>query len=136
MRSRVARSLAVGCALAAAYAGCSSADVAGGPGGAEDAGDAARWWVMGRYGAILSFDANDDAASATTQVIDLATAIPGGIQANGEGGLLGFAFHPRFATNHQVYLSYTAHSATSPVDMRTVIARYTSNDGGVTLDPA
>jgi glucose/arabinose dehydrogenase len=43
--------------------------------------------------------------------------------ANGERGLLGVAFHPQFATNHWVYLYYTA-SSPNPHNR---IVRYTAN---------
>jgi len=48
-----------------------------------------------------------------------------------EAGLLGMAFHPDFAKNGQVFLSYTrANPLTS------VLSRFVSRDGGMTLDPA
>ena len=51
-----------------------------------------------------------------------------------EAGLLGVALHPSFATNGLVFLSYTKPSSTSPANLRSVIARAKSNDGGLTLD--
>ncbi len=53
-----------------------------------------------------------------------------------EAGLLGLAFHPRWAQNRQVFVNYTAPSAASPANLRTTISRFTSADGGATLDPA
>ncbi len=53
------------------------------------------------------------------------------VNASSEGGLLGMAFHPQWATNRQVFVSYT--QGTTP--MVSYVARYTSNDGGLTLDP-
>jgi uncharacterized repeat protein (TIGR03806 family) len=53
-----------------------------------------------------------------------------------EAGLLGMAFHPNWQTNHQAFLSYTAFSAASPANLRSTISRFTSRDGGATLDPA
>lgn len=48
-----------------------------------------------------------------------------------EAGLLGMAFHPDFAKNGQVFLSYTrANPLTS------VLSRFVSHDDGLTLDPA
>jgi len=54
----------------------------------------------------------------------------------GEAGLLGLAFHPRWAQNRQVFVNYTAPSAASPANLRSTISRFTSADGGATLDPA
>jgi len=56
--------------------------------------------------------------------------------APGEAGLLGLAFHPNWSQNHQAFVNYTAPSATSNANLRTTISRFTSNDGGATLDPA
>ena len=44
------------------------------------------------------------------------------------------AFHPDFARNGQVFLSYTGYGGAT--NLRSRIARYTSPDGGRTLDPA
>jgi len=54
----------------------------------------------------------------------------------GEAGLLGLAFHPRWAQNRQVFVNYTAPSAASSANLRTTISRFTSADGGATLDAA
>ena len=48
------------------------------------------------------------------------------VNAGGEGGLLGMAFAPDFATSRAAYLSYTAPSNTAPARMRSVIARVKS----------
>jgi len=52
-----------------------------------------------------------------------------------EAGLLGLAFHPRWAQNHSAFVNYTAFS-TGPAHLRTTISRFTSSDGGATLNPA
>jgi len=54
----------------------------------------------------------------------------------GEAGLLGLAFHPRWAQNRQAFVNYTAPSSASPANLRTTISRFTSADGGATLNPA
>jgi glucose/arabinose dehydrogenase len=69
---------------------------------------------------------NDTNASASSTVIDLSGVVNSTPQ---EGGLLGMAFHPNFANNGQVFLSFTRPGLTS------YISRFASNDGGATLDP-
>jgi glucose/arabinose dehydrogenase len=54
----------------------------------------------------------------------------------GEGGLLGAAFHPDFPATPQVFLSYTRTGPDTARPLTTVISRFTSHDGGLTLDPA
>ncbi len=54
----------------------------------------------------------------------------------GEAGLLGLAFHPRWAQNRQAFVNYTAPSAASNANLRSTISRFASTDGGATLNPA
>lgn len=69
-------------------------------------------------------------------VIDMSSRVVAG----GEAGLLGLAFHPKFAENGFAYLYFTAPHPQDPppagVVFQSVIARYESTDGGLTLDPA
>jgi glucose/arabinose dehydrogenase len=58
------------------------------------------------------------------------------VYTNGESGILGLALHPDFATNHFVYLDYTAAGSTGPVG-RLMRFRETGNklsEGVVLLD--
>jgi glucose/arabinose dehydrogenase len=75
-------------------------------------------------------------ASVAPTVIDVSSRVVAG----GESGLLGLAFHPAFAQNGLAYLYYTAPHPQQPppagVVFQSVIARYHSADGGLTLDPA
>ncbi|HSO36753.1 MAG TPA: PQQ-dependent sugar dehydrogenase [Labilithrix sp.] len=76
-----------------------------------------------------------DTKQATT-VIDVSPrVVPGG-----EAGLLGLAFHPKFAQNHFAYLYYLSPHPQQPppagVAFQSVIARYESPDGGSTFDAA
>ena len=57
----------------------------------------------------------------------------GTIDASGEGGFLGFAFHPAWARGvREVFVSYTVRGTGTP--LRSVVARVRSSDGGATLD--
>jgi glucose/arabinose dehydrogenase len=98
-------------------------------------GDAKRWYVVEKGGRILTFQADPTAAVAPTpQVfVDLADRVNA---TPNEAGLLGLAFDPQFAQTGRVYLSYTAASASSPVDLQSRLSRFVSRDRGLTLDPA
>ncbi|HEX2140514.1 MAG TPA: PQQ-dependent sugar dehydrogenase [Woeseiaceae bacterium] len=91
-------------------------------------GDATRWFVVERPGAVRIFPNDPDASLADVETfIDLETSVDSG---PGEAGLLGMAFHPDFATNGQVFLSYTRTNA----GLESVVSRFTVGDAG-TLDP-
>jgi glucose/arabinose dehydrogenase len=90
-------------------------------------GDDTRWFVVEQAGRVLAFD-NLPTAASTSVFID----ISGRVQDGGERGLLGMAFDRQFATNGRVFLHYTRDSG----QLQSVLAAYTSPDGGVTLDPA
>lgn len=89
-------------------------------------GEASRWFVVERTGVVRVFD-NDPGAATTAVFVDISGQVDSG---PGEAGLLGMAFHPRFRTNGQVFLSYTRPGLVS------TISRFTSRDGGRTLDAA
>jgi uncharacterized repeat protein (TIGR03806 family) len=66
---------------------------------------------------------------------------------NGEGGMLGLAFHPKWPSTPELYLSYTrAKAAGDPaivcakagqdVNMTSIVARFKSSDGGTTFGAA
>ena len=102
------------------------------PAGAADA--ASRWYVAEKRGVLLTFTVGEDgAASEPAVVLDLRALVNA---EPGEAGLLGVAFSPDFAGTGEIYLSYTAPSATSPVNLRSRLSRAISTDGGLTIDPA
>ena len=73
--------------------------------------------------------------SVAPTVVDVSSRVVAG----GEAGLLGLAFHPKFAQNRFVYLYFTApHLVVPPPpgSFQSVIARYESPDGGLTLNLA
>lgn len=83
--------------------------------------DATRWFVVEQAGAVRVFD-NDPNAAATSEFMN----ISGRVQSGGEGGLLGFAFHPDFPANSTVFASYTAAGP-----FRSVLSRFTVVGGSV-----
>jgi uncharacterized repeat protein (TIGR03806 family) len=92
-------------------------------------GDASRWFVLEKTGRVRVFDADPGTTSFLPDFIDLTQST--NLSASGEGGLLGLAFDPDFQTSGEVYLSWT--DAGSP--LTSIVARYTANSGGLTLDP-
>ncbi|MDY7226104.1 PQQ-dependent sugar dehydrogenase [Hyalangium rubrum] len=93
--------------------------------------DDRRVFVVQRGGIVRVFP-NDNAVTAATSFVDITSRVNSA--AGSEAGLLGMAFHPRFATNGEVFLSYTGFGG--PTNLRSVISRFKSSDGGATLDPA
>ncbi len=97
-------------------------------------GDPSRFFVAQRAGTLVSFPVASPPTGPATVVLTLKdppTFVP---STTGEGGFLGFAFHPKFAQNGRVFLSYTATDASvAGSGMRSVIARMESTDGGKTF---
>src|SRR6185436_20522382 len=86
-------------------------------------GDYSRWFVLQKVGTLRVFP---NTANPTASTFISLT-----VNANSEGGLLGMAFHPQWATNRQAFLSFTEGTP-----MTSVVARYTSDADGATLKPA
>ena len=53
-----------------------------------------------------------------------------------ERGLLGIAFHPDFTSNGYIYVHYTATGPNSSTPLISHTARFTTNNGGDSFDPA
>jgi uncharacterized repeat protein (TIGR03806 family) len=83
-------------------------------------GDSTRLFVWTRAGNLFSVPAANPAQYK--QVM----SIPKTVNTNGEGGFLGFAFHPQAKQNGRVYFSYTTDGGST--GMRSVVGRMTSND--------
>lgn len=94
----------------------------------QQPGDSSRWFVLEKPGRVRAFANDPNVATFDNDFIDLAASF--NVNTSSEGGLLGMAFHPNFASNRQVFLSWTEGNP-----MVSVIARFTSMDGGQTLDP-
>ncbi len=92
-------------------------------------GEPGRIMIEERLGRIRTFP---NQANAMPASVTLFLDISGKVDASGEGGFLGMAFHPQWATKKEIFVSYTETSA----PLRSVIARYKSNDNGATIDPA
>ncbi|MFQ6005585.1 MAG: PQQ-dependent sugar dehydrogenase [Woeseia sp.] len=89
-------------------------------------GDNSRWFAVEQAGMIRVF-ANDPNVSTSSVFVD----IRGRVDSNfGESGLLGMAFHPDFANNDQIFLSYTS----TGVPLVSVISRFTVDTATGTLD--
>jgi glucose/arabinose dehydrogenase len=86
-------------------------------------GDATRWFVVEQGGRVLAFD-NNPAVNTSGVFVDISARMTFG----NEMGLLGMAFHPDFAANGRVFLSYTAGRVSR-------ISEFTALPGGLTLDP-
>ncbi len=65
-------------------------------------GDNTQFYAVRKSGLIQRF-ANQATAATLTTVLDLSTRV----HDSGESGLLGFAFHPQYASNGQLFVYYT-----------------------------
>jgi uncharacterized repeat protein (TIGR03806 family) len=91
-------------------------------------GDAANVYVAERGGVIY------EVSRATGAKREFFRVPNGTINADGEGGFLGFSFHPKWNTGTQeLFASYTRFGGASAANMRSVVARFKSADGGKTV---
>ncbi|MBZ4416535.1 PQQ-dependent sugar dehydrogenase [Myxococcus sp. RHSTA-1-4] len=95
----------------------------------QSPGDSRRIYVVEKGGRVRVF-ANEADPASSSLFIDLSGRVNA---SHDETGLLGMAFHPRFATNGEVFLSYIGDD--SEGKLNSYIVRYRSLDGGATLDP-
>ena len=86
---------------------------------AQPAGDP-RLFVIERGGTMRILEGG---VVQATPFLDLSAKISNPF--GGEGGLLGLVFAPDYATSGVFYVYYTGHSATSAVDMQSVVSRFT-----------
>jgi uncharacterized repeat protein (TIGR03806 family) len=90
--------------------------------------DASRWFVLEK-GSGTSGTARVRVFANVPNVATATTFLALTVNASVEGGLLGLAFHPQWSTNRQAFVSFTEGTP-----MVSVVARFTSTDGGATLD--
>jgi uncharacterized repeat protein (TIGR03806 family) len=88
--------------------------------------DATRWYLVTQPGVVHRFGVDGGAAEV---VLDISARLA----LAAEAGLLGMAFHPDFASNGEVFVSYTAPGGKV---FASRISRFRSSDGGRTIDPA
>jgi uncharacterized repeat protein (TIGR03806 family) len=86
--------------------------------------DDSRWFVLEKPGRVRVFANAPDVSQLDVDFIEL------DVNTASEGGLLGMAFHPDFEINGEVFLSWTEGTP-----MVSVVARFTTSNGGLTLDP-
>ncbi len=83
-------------------------------------GDSSRWFLAQKGGKVRVF-ANDENTTQVSDFVDITARVNSGPN---EAGLLGMAFHPNFSSNHFFFLSYTAYSGSSPVNLRSTVSRF------------
>ncbi|MEW5854400.1 MAG: PQQ-dependent sugar dehydrogenase [Myxococcota bacterium] len=94
-------------------------------------GDNTQWYAVEKVGRVQRFT-NDPSVSNTSvfaNIIDRVESNPS------EAGLLGMAFHPNFASNGYVFLSYTA-SGQNGNALTSVISRFRTNAERTQVDPS
>ena len=92
---------------------------------AQIPGDRTRFFAAELGGNIVSFAAQNPTAKTVVG------RVPGEVYTEGECGLLGMAFHPRFAQNGYVYLSYVRE--TPAFELESLVVRMQSPDNGATF---
>ncbi len=91
-------------------------------------GDDERWFLVEKRGTIQLLQSGAEPALFA----DLRDRVDSGPS---EAGLLGLAFHPAFAENRQVFLSYTAAGTGPNVALVSRISRFQASADGLRLDP-
>ncbi len=95
----------------------------------QPSNEGTRWFVIEQQSGLVRAFPNNQGAQAgdVTTFLNLSSKI----QAGGEMGLLGLAFHPKWPTTLQVFVYYSVVGS-SPVENR--VSRFTSSNGGASLD--
>ena len=91
-------------------------------------GDDTRWFVVEKGGSVRAFPNDENATLGDVETfVDLSLQVDSTF---GESGLLGMAFHPDFATNREVFLSYTRTGG----PLESVVSRFVVDaDGDVDI---
>lgn len=86
-----------------------------------------RWYAVEQQGRLVTFP-NDPSTKNQQFALDISDRV----KAGGEMGLLGLAFHPKFADNGYIYLNYTSTEGRR----HTRISRFERRADGITFDPS
>lgn len=97
---------------------------------AQSPGDGSRWFVAQRGGTIATFPTTAP-GNVPTQVASVGALSGLTVNTSGEGGLLGLAFHPRFAQNGRLYVTWTSTGGAN--GMRSHLGYLQSADGGASF---
>jgi uncharacterized repeat protein (TIGR03806 family) len=97
---------------------------------AQPPGDKSRWFGVTLDGRIFSFPTASPPETATI-IADLGVLTGLTVLESSEAGLLDLAFHPKFAQNGQLFLSWNTDGG--PADLRSLVSRITTTDGGATF---
>jgi glucose/arabinose dehydrogenase len=96
---------------------------------AQPPGDGSRWFVANRWGTIWSFP-TESPPNQPRLVADLPAVAQKTVATELSGGLLGFAFHPSFASNGRLYVTFTTRSGGG---YASEVGYLTSADGGASF---
>ncbi len=100
---------------------------------AQGTGDPSRIFILEKAGVVRAFPNQANVMSnQITTVLNVSTRVD---NTQNEGGALGLALHPQWATRKELFLSYTRAGRGAGVALVSVISRFRSNDNGVTFDP-
>jgi len=96
---------------------------------AQPPGDGSRWFVAQREGLVVSFPTTNPPATPAV-VADVGALAGTPIRTDVEGGLLGLAFHPRFADNGRLFVTFTTEG---PGGYASEVGFLTSTDRGTSF---
>lgn len=100
---------------------------------AQPPGDKTRWLLARRHGVIVTFPSDkalDPNPYDPPVVVDVAAQSGKPVLTTDEQGLHGIAFHPKFAQNGRLYVSFNTTGSTADAPYATEIGYLTSLDGG------
>jgi uncharacterized repeat protein (TIGR03806 family) len=96
---------------------------------AQIPGDKSRWFVAQRNGVIVSFPIASPPANPPV-VADVAQLSGKPVHEDFEAGFLGFAFHPKFAQNGRLYVTFSTNGS---VGYGSEVGYITSTDNGASF---